>query len=276
MTEPQPGSAWKVGYGAGWDKSTVEATKGESLKGPAFLEGIEKRTDAAKFSQVEHLRWFASALTEAGKAEAIMGFARKIIDSITTSTTDLTASLKPEEAEADPGGKAASKGGLSRLSASAASPSRLAPAGKALSGGIQVDAASFAKTGGKISWGGQVPNVLVHDSFGGGKQVYFQQQMKEQWADYTLDVPAAGVYQIVMQAACINEDQLLEVCSGDNLLATVLIAPAFGVWQQTKPVELTLAKGKQTLRIQTPVSVDAEHHKRGIALKNFQLKAKAN
>ena len=100
--------------------------------------------------------------------------------------------------------------------------------------------------------------------------------MKEQWADYTLDVPAAGVYQIVMQAACINEDQLLEVCSGDNLLATVLIAPAFGVWQQTKPVELTLAKGKQTLRIQTPVSVDAEHHKRGIALKNFQLKAKAN
>ena len=276
MTEPQPGSAWKVGYGAGWDKSTVEATKGESLKGPAFLEGIEKRTDAAKFSQVEHLRWFASALTEAGKAEAIMGFARKINDSITTSKTDLTASLKPEEAEADPGGKAASKGGLSRLSASAASPSRLAPAGKALSGGIQVDAASFAKTGGKISWGGQVPNVLVHDSFGGGKQVYFQQQMKEQWADYTLDVPAAGVYQIVMQAACINEDQLLEVCSGDNLLATVLIAPAFGVWQQTKPVELTLAKGKQTLRIHTPVSVDAEHHKRGIALKNFQLKAKAN
>ena len=54
---------------------------------------------------------------------------------------------------------------------------------------IHVEAASFVKTGGKISWGGQFPNVLVHDSFGGGKQVYFQQQMKEQWADYTIDVP---------------------------------------------------------------------------------------
>jgi len=272
MTQPQPGSAWKVGYGTGWDKSTVEATKGESLKGPVFLEGIEKRADAAKFSQVEHLRWFASALTESSKADAIMTVARKINDSITTAKTDLTASLKPEEAEADPGGKAVSKG--EPASAATASTSKLLPTSKALSGVIQVEAASFVKTGGKISWGGQFPNVLVHDSFGGGKQIYFQQQMKEQWADYALDIPASGVYQIVMQTTCINEDQLLEVCSGDKLLATVIIAPTFGVWQQTAPVELTLAKGQQTLRIQTPVSVDCENHKRGIALKGFQLKAK--
>ncbi|MBJ7285932.1 MAG: hypothetical protein JHD00_12620 [Akkermansiaceae bacterium] len=272
MTEPQPGSAWKVGYGRGWDHSTLEATKGESLKGPVFLEGIEKRADAVKFSQVEHLRWFATIISEASKADAIMTVARKINDSITTAKTDLTASLKPEEAEADPGGKAVSKG--EPASAETASTSKLPPTGKALPGVIQVEAASFVKTGGKISWGGQFPNVLVHDSFGGGKQIYFQQQMKEQWADYTLDIHAAGVYQIVMQATCINEDQLLEVCSGDKLLATVIIAPTFGVWQQTAPVELTLAKGKQTLRIQTPVSVDAENHKRGIALKGFQLKAK--
>jgi lysophospholipase L1-like esterase len=144
---------------------------------------------------------------------------------------------------------------------------------KAVPGVIHVEAASFAKTGGKISWGGQFPNVLVHDSFGGGKQVYFQQQMKEQWADYTIDVPAAGACQIVMQAACINEDQLLEVRSGDKLLATLPLAPTFGVWQETKPVTLTLAKGQQTLRIQTPVSVNAENHKRGIAVKWFELRA---
>ena len=34
---------------------------------------------------------------------------------------------------------------------------------KAVAGVIHVEAASFAKTGGKISWGGQFPNVLVHD-----------------------------------------------------------------------------------------------------------------
>lgn len=272
MTEPQPGSAWKVGFGAGWDKSTLSATKGETLKGPDFLVGIEKRADAQKFSQVEHLRWFANALTTAEKASAVIGIAQKINDSITTKKTDLTASLKPEEAEADHGVKAATKDGLSHNETSSMA-NKSADTVKAVSGVIHVEAASFAKTGGKISWGGQFPNVLVHDSFGGGKQVYFQQQMKEQWADYTIDVPAAGACQIVMQAACINEDQLLEVRSGDKLLATLPLAPTFGVWQETKPVTLTLAKGQQTLRIQTPVSVNAENHKRGIAVKWFELRA---
>ena len=58
-------------------------------------------------------------------------------------------------------------------------------------------------------------------SYTGGKQIYFQQQMKEQWADYTLDVPAAGTYEITMKAACINDDQVLEVCSGTNVIANV-------------------------------------------------------
>ena len=262
----------KVGFGAGWDKSTLSATKGETLKGPDFLVGIEKRADAQKFSQVEHLRWFANALTTAEKASAVIGIAQKINDSITTKKTDLTASLKPEEAEADHGVKAATKDGLSHNETSSMA-NKSADTVKAVSGVIHVEAASFAKTGGKISWGGQFPNVLVHDSFGGGKQVYFQQQMKEQWADYTIDVPAAGACQIVMQAACINEDQLLEVRSGDKLLATLPLAPTFGVWQETKPVTLTLAKGQQTLRIQTPVSVNAENHKRGIAVKWFELRA---
>ena len=106
MTEPQPGSAWKVGFGAGWDKSTLEDTNGARLKGPDFLAGLEKRSDAAKFSQVEHLRWLASALTAADQATAVMGVARKINDAIAVVKTDLTASLKPDEAEADPGVKA--------------------------------------------------------------------------------------------------------------------------------------------------------------------------
>ncbi|MCX6875173.1 MAG: hypothetical protein NTW21_15395 [Verrucomicrobia bacterium] len=272
MTEPQPGSAWKVGFGAGWDKSTLEDRKGETLRGPDFLAGIEKRTDPAKFSQVEHLRWFASTLAAPDKASAVMGIARKINDSITASKTDLKASLKPEEAEADPGVKAAAEAGHSKAPASSLA-NQSATTIKSVSGVIHVEAAAFAKTGGKISWGGQFPNVLVHDSFGGGKQVYFQQQMKEQWADYMIDVPAAGTCQIVMQTACINEDQLLEVCAGGKVIATVSIPLKFGLWQETTPVELKLDKGKQTLRIQTPVSVNAENHKRGIALKWFELRA---
>ena len=268
MTQPQPGSAWKVGFGAGWDKSKLEG-----MRGPEFLAGIDKRSDAAKFSQVEHLRWLASALATADKAAAVMAVARKINDTITAAKTDLTSSLKPEEAEADPGVKAAGKGNLRNEAKSETDANKPGTVTKAASGLLHVDAASFAKAGGKISWGGQFPSVLVHDSFGGGKQVYFQQQMKEQWADYTIDVPASGTCQIVMKAACINEDQVLEVCSGGKVIATVPIALSFGLWQETKPVELKLERGRQTLRIQTPVSVNAENHKRGIALKWFELKA---
>ena len=78
MTQPQPGSAWKVGFGAGWDKSNLRGRE-EVL---SSLPGVEKRSDAEKFSQVEHLRWLASALTTADKASAVMDIARRINESI--------------------------------------------------------------------------------------------------------------------------------------------------------------------------------------------------
>ena len=280
MTEPQPGSAWKVGFGGGWDKSTLEATKGEKLKGPDFLKGIEKRADATKFSHVEHLRWFANALAAADKAAAVMCVARTINDSIKGVKTDLTASLKAEEAEADPGAVEKSRFGKSKPinpgTATTGSPVKAEAPIKVAPGVIHVEAVSFAKTGGRISWGGQFPNVLVHNSYpDSGKQVYFQQQLNEQWAEYDVNVPVAGTYVITMKAACINVDQLLEICSGSNVIAKVDIPLSFGLWTGTKPVELKLAKGMQTLRVQTPVSVkNAENHKRSMALKSFELIAK--
>ncbi len=77
-----------------------------------------------------------------------------------------------------------------------------------------------------------------------------------------------------MKAACINVDQVLEVCSGSKLIARVPIPLSYGVWQETTPVELRLEKGIHTIRLQTPVSVNAENRKRGIALRWFELKAK--
>lgn len=267
MLQPQPGSTWKVGFGRGW-----EVSKLEGITGPEFLAGVEKRSDAAKFSTVEHLRWLAGALKTKDHSTAYMEVARRINDSIAGVKTDLTASLKPDEAEADPGVKAAALGKSAQSSAKATLTNNAPATLKMASDTLLVEAASFTQTGGKISWGGQSPHVLVHDSYTGGKQIYFQQQMNEQWADYSFEVPKAGNYQIIMKTACINDDQLLEVCSGSSVIATVPIANTFGLWEETKPVELKLERGKQTLRLQTPVA----NHKRGIALKSFELKAKTN
>ena len=142
---------------------------------------------------------------------------------------------------------------------------------QAVAGVLQLEAGAFFDTAGKPAWAG-MPHVLLLDCFSGGKQVYFQQQMQFQWADYRIEVPATGTYQIKMKAACINVDQVLEVLTGETKLATVDIPLGFGLWQETQPVELKLEKGVQTLRIQTPTSVAAENHKRGIALRSFEIK----
>lgn len=279
-TAPQPGSSWKIGFGAGWDKSTLEATKGEKLKGPDFLMGIEKRSDAVKFSQVEHLRWYASTLTSADKASAVMKVASAINDSITLHKTDLTASLKAEEAEADPGAVEKSRIGKSTPASKNATTSVPIPTANPVTsrvtkaGVFHIEADSFSQTGGDISWGGQTPHVLIHDSITGGRQIYFQQQMKKQWADYALQIPASGTYEITLTTACINADQILEVCCGTHVIATINIPCTFGEWTRTKPVMLSLESGDQTLRIQTPVSVNAENHKRGVALREFDITVK--
>jgi hypothetical protein len=245
MIEPQPGNVWKVVYGRGWHVS-----KAMGLAGPDFLAGVQDRADFAKFSKVERLRWLASSLASDEQAAAVMAAADKIRSSTTKVETNPTASPEPVETDA-PTSK---------------------PTGptKMVEGVIHVEAASFVKTGGEISWGGQFPHVLVHDCLTGGKQAYFQSQMKSQWADYLIDVPAPGTYEITLRAAVINDEQELEICRGGKVIATVPIPLNFGIWKETPPVELKLQKGVQTLRVQTPTT----EHKRGIALKSFDFKVR--
>jgi hypothetical protein len=245
--QPQPGHAWKIDYGRGWQVSKLIGLTGED-----FLAGVAEREYAAEFSQVEHLRWLAAALSPADREAPVMAVAQ----SIRASLAAKIAAVAPPEPPAPQAEKAPK-------------PASEEPV-KAIDGVIHVEAASFVKTGGKISWGGQKPYVVVSDCHTGGKQVYFEQQMKEQWADYIVDVPASGSYTIVMKAACINVDQALEVCSGPNVIATVPIPLEFGLWVQTSPEELKLEKGVQTLRVQTTT----KQHMRGIALRWFELKAK--
>ena len=274
FAEPQPGSVWKVVYGGGWVVS-----KCDGLKGPDFVEGVEARLCEPQFSQVEHMRWLASALISKEPAAEVLAIAKRVAAQKTSSNIDLNATGKAEEAEADPGTVAASRFGASHPVVKAKE--AIVPVGGGKieqpitpkAGVLQVEASDFYATAGKPAWGGQ-PRVMLMDSYGGDRQLYFQQQMQFQWVDYSIDVPTTGTYAITMKAACINSDQLLEVCAGTNVIAKVDIPLSFGLWTETPPVELKLTQGVQTLRVQTPMSVAQENHKRGIALKSFVLKAK--
>ena len=241
--QPQPGSVWKIAYGRGWHVSKLEG-----LAGPDFLAGVEERSRVAEFSQVEHLRWLASALASKELADAVLGVARRIQQSAPAATTDLTASEKAAEAEKELQPEA---------NAAKAPPTTPQTPVKVSPGGTRVEAAAFSNMSG----------VRVYDCFTGGKQVNFQKNMTSSWIDYTLDVPATGTYALQMRTATPNLDQVLDIGSGTNKLATVKVPNTTGLWGTTEAVAVKLDKGIQTLRVSAPFQ-------RGVAVRWFELKSK--
>ncbi len=241
MMEPQPGSAWKVGYGRGWQFSKLVG-----MSGLEFLSAVEQRSHAAIFSQVEHLRWLAAALAPKEQADAVMAVAHKIQQSTPAVKTDVTASANAAEAEKELRIEAAkaAKATVPKV------PVRITP------GAIHVDAAAFSGTSG----------VRVLDCYTGGKQVNFQKNVQDSWVEYTLNVPAAGTYSLAIKVAAPNLDQVLNISIGGNKLGTVKVPDTTGLWGTTPAAEIKLKRGTQTLRISAPFQ-------RGVAVRSFELKS---
>jgi len=243
FTEPQPGSAWKVGYGRGWQVSKLEG-----MAGPDFLAGVAERARVAEFSMVEHLRWFASALASPEPAAAVMEVAHRIQKSVPAVKTDITASAKAAEAEKELQPEATAAKAPATASAE---PIKVSPSG------TRVEAAAFSSMSG----------VCVHDCLTGGKQVNFQKNIQSSWVDYTLDVPAAGMYGLEIRVAAPNLDQVLDISSAAHKLATVKVPNTTGLWGTTPAVDIKLEKGRQTLRVSAPFQ-------RGVAVRYLELKSK--
>ncbi|MCE9557058.1 MAG: hypothetical protein K8T91_27235 [Planctomycetes bacterium] len=244
MAQPQPGSAWKVGYGRGWQVSKLEG-----MGGLDFLAGVEERAHAAEFSTVEHLRWFAAALEAAEPKGAVMNVAHDIQKSLKKVKTDVTASLKAEEAEKELIAK------TKAIKASAA-----APAGpiKLATDVTRIEADAFSS---KLA-------TRVLDCFTGGKQVNFDKSVQDSWVEYTLDVPATGNYTLEIKVAAANVEQVLNVTAGTSKPVTIKVPHTTGLWGVTPATEIKLEKGVQTLKIAAPFQ-------RGVAVRSLELKPKS-
>jgi len=245
--EPQPGSVWKVAYGRGWQFSKLEG-----LSGPDFIAGVEERSRVTVFSQVEHLRWLASTLASKEQAAGVMQVARRLQQSAPATKVDLTASEKAAEAEKElhPEDKP-SKTAAPTPASMPEAPFKVTP------GTGHFEAESFSAMSG----------IRVYDCFTGGKQVNFEKNMNSSWIDYKVNVPATGIYGMVMRVATPNSDQIIEVSSGTNKIATINIPNTTGLWGTTAEVSIRLNMGAQTLRFSAPFQ-------RGIALRWFELKLK--
>ena len=252
---------WRVGYGKGWAASRLDG-----LSGPDFVEGSLARSRAAQFSQVEHLRWLSAALPTHEQTAAVLALGQKIVAERHGGLVDLNASLKPEEADAEPGVEAA-KAGAPVGKKDSSTPTPTGPL-KPVNGVFHVNAATYVKQEGQTLWGG--PSIIVQDCATGGKQIHFPMALRYSWTEYTLDAPAAGKYEITMKAAAINDGQYLEVGSDAfNAVRIAKIPMSHGLWVKTEPVEIKLVEGVQNIRINAP-------SQRGVTLHSFDIKPKAN
>ena len=253
---------WRVGYGRGWAASRLDG-----LTGQDFVEGSMARSRVEQFSQVEHLRWLGAAMGSHAQTAAVLAAAQKVAQEVPATKVDMNASLKPEEANADPGVEGAKPGAPVGKKDSSASAS--AGPFKVVNGVIHVDAAAYIKQEGQSMFGG--PSIIVQDCHTGGKQIYFPQQLNSCWAEYAVDAPAAGKYEITMKAAAVNDGQLLEVGSDAfNAVSLVRIPMTHGLWATTVPVDVKLVQGAQKLRVAVIPG------QRGVALRSFELKPKGN
>jgi hypothetical protein len=253
---------WRVGYGKGWAASRLDG-----LTGPDFVEGSMARSRESQFSQVEHLRWLAAAMPAHEQTAALLALGQKIVAERHGGLVDLNASLKPDEANADPGVEAAKAAApVVRKDTGATKPS--GPV-KPVNGVLHINAADYVKQEGQAMYGG--PSILVQDCHGGGKQIHFPQALSSCWTDYTIEVPAAGKYQITMKAATINDGQMLQVGSDAfNAVSLIKLPMSKGLWTTTEPVDVKLVQGVQTIR------VSVIPNQRGVTLHSFELKARPN
>ena len=227
--EPQPGNAWKVVQGRGWAVSRLP----EGLGGNDWLAGVNDKVNQAAFSQVEHLRWLAASLTTKEQAVAVMDVAHQI---------QKTAAAAPAVKAAEP---------PVPLYAKPEAPIPAKP------GVIHVEAENFVSKG----------DVWVHDCYTGGKQVHFPKSSGNGWVEYSIDVPASGIYTLTMQTAAANLDQAFNVSVGVGAPTVVNVPYTTGLWGMTEATDLPFAKGKQTLKVAAP-------NQRGVAVRWLELKAK--
>jgi hypothetical protein len=245
--EPQPGSVWKVYQGRGWHVSDC----GGNMWGPQFLAEMTKRYRTAELSMIAHLSWLASTLSSKQRADAARDLAVKVRKPVNTSDP-----LGVPAAEVD-------------VVTAVKSPTTAAVVQeelfKAAPGVIHVEAETFAGSFAEPAYPAEQNGaVFVHDCYTGGKQVYFQRNMKISWVDYVIDVPQTGTYSMEVMLAAANRNQVLDVSCGTEKLGTINIPGTTGLWKKMAPVDIKLEKGKQTLRISAPME-------RGIAIRWFEL-----
>lgn len=277
-TEPQVGSLWKVYQGRGWQVSDCGG-----CYGPQFVEQMTRQYRTAEVSLIVHMNWLASSLSSKERADALRELARKVPKPVNTQdpygvpASEVDVAFFGKGAKTDPSKKdakidfdAEGPGVATSASKTHGRPPRIKEDPIVVAPGvIHVEAETFTNSfADPLYPNEQEGAVFEFDCATGGKQIYFQRNMKVSWVDYSIEVPEAGIYALEIMYACANRDMVLEISSGDEKLGTVKIPGTTGLWRKMDPADIKLKKGVQPFRITSPQG------QRGISIRWFELTPK--
>lgn len=243
---------WVVNLGAGfehswWDKDEAPRS------GADFLLESQAREHGNEYLKVLRAQWISRVLGEPqynDRKKIAGGFWSSIAHYQTVALAAKAVALGPlgqELAEANEP--------VEKLKPAQ---SKLTDADKKMTlgsnGAITIPAVAVNKPSG---------HFITMKSFAGGMQLHATGGFK---ADYTVDVPAPGMYLMTARVVTVQEGQKFQLKWNDAKTPIEIAVPyTLGKWQQTPPLEVSLAAGKNTLNF------TLANGSRGVTIKEFVL-----
>lgn len=244
---------WTVNFGAAWEYNWWE-----DRPGPDFLLETQAREHHDEFLKVLRAQWVADALAEAK------------VDAMRPGTGGLWNALALMQ---------------KRAIVKTAKPTRVALAGEELAESnisneaqtIQNTPATPADKTISVSADGviTIPAVACTSpqrstsaanfmkSFAGGMQLYLQSKKP---VEYTVTLPADGKYTLTARVVTLHKNLHLQISTAADAVPISIDAPyTVGKWQDTRPIQIKLSKGKNVLRVAQDVATY------GLAIKEFKL-----
>jgi hypothetical protein len=240
---------WVVNLGAGyqhswWDKDDV------SLSGSQFLMETQAREHTDEYIKVLRAEWIGRIFGEPAyndRKNIAGGFWSNLALFQARTLAAKSASLGPLGQELGEANEKEQKVVSETVTADQQKVT-------VKNGVINIPSVAHAKGTGKAA--------AMKSYSGGGMQIHALGGFKTQ---YEFDAPAAGKYSLTAQVATIQSGQIF-ILSANSAAATELPVPyTLGEWQPTKPIEVTLEKGKNILNFELKTG------SRGVTIKDFSL-----
>jgi hypothetical protein len=243
-------NGWVVNLGAGynsswWDKDDV------SLSGAQFLQETQARAHGDDYLRVLRAEWVSRILGEEAYNDR-----KKIAGGFWSGMANYMSSiLAAKQVALGPLGQELGEANEEQKVESVAVSSADQKVRIAADGTITIPSVAHTKAIGKAA---------TMKSYAGGMQLHALSGYKNQ---YEFEAPKAGQYQWVAQVATVQTGQKFLLSANDAAAPVETDVPyTLGMWEYTKPVEVSLVEGKNILHF------ELKPGSKGVTIKDFLLK----